>query len=116
MTQLALNLKVSNMTKTISFFANFEKKPNLFEKKLQYVSAQSAIKHAKTLKKIHSNIVRMQQKFIAYQNKKQKTMPQLKERNKMYLLTKNLKTKEVSKKIKSCENRFVFHQTAEKIS
>ena len=99
MTQLTLNFKISNTTKEISFFANFEKKPNLFEKKLQYVSAQSAMKHVKTLKKIHSNIVRMQQKFTAYQNKKRKTMPQLKKGDKMYLLTKNLKTKKISKKL-----------------
>ena len=99
MTQLALNFKISNTTKKISFFANFEKKSNLFEKKLQHVSAQSAMKRAKTLKKIHSNIVRMQQRSTAYQNKKRKTMPQLKERDKMYLLTKNLKTKKISKKL-----------------
>ena len=41
----------------------------------------------------------MQQRSTAYQNKKQKTMPQLKERDKIYLLTKNLKTKKVSKKL-----------------
>ena len=69
------------------------------KKKLQHVSAQSAIKRVKTLKEIHSNIVRMQQRSTAYQNKKQKTMSQLKERNKVYLLTKNLKTKKVSKKL-----------------
>ena len=99
MIQLAFNFKVLNTTKETSFFANFEKESNLFEKKLQHVSAQSAIKRVKTLKKIHSNIVRMQQKFTAYQNKKQKTMPQLKKRDKIYLLTKNLKTKRVSKKL-----------------
>ena len=99
MTQLALNSKVSNTTKTIPFFANFGKKPNLFEKKLQHVSTQSAIERAKTLKEIHSNIVRMQQRFTAYQNSKRKTMPQLKEEDKVYLLTKNLKTKKASKKL-----------------
>ena len=99
MTQLALNSKVSDTTKKTSFFANFEKKPNLFEKKLQHVSAQSAMKRAKTLKEIYSNIVWMQQKSTAYQNKKRKTMPQLKKGDKMYLLTKNLKTKKISKKL-----------------
>ena len=99
MTQLALNSKISNTTKETPFFANFGKKSNLFEKKLQHVSAQSAIKRAKTLKEIHSNIVRMQQRSTAYQNKKRKTMPQLKKRDKIYLLTKNLRTKRVSKKL-----------------
>ena len=99
MTQLAFNSKVSDTTKEISFFANFGKKPNLFEKKLQHVSAQSAMERAKTLREIHSNIVKMQQRSAAYQNKKRKTMPQLKEGDKIYLLTKNLKTKGVSKKL-----------------
>ena len=37
-TQLIFNFKISNTTKKTSFFANFKKKSNLFEKKLQYVS------------------------------------------------------------------------------
>ena len=99
MAQLALNSKVSNTTKTTPFFANFGKEPNLFGRELQHVSAQSAIERAKTFKEIHSNIVRMQQRSTAYQNKKRKTMPQLKEGDKVYLLTKNLKTKKASKKL-----------------
>ena len=39
----------------------------------------------------------MQQKFAIYQNKKRKTMFQLKKN--IYLLTKNLKTKKISKKL-----------------
>lgn len=39
MTQLALNSKISNTTKKTPFFANFEKKSNLFEKELEHVSA-----------------------------------------------------------------------------
>lgn len=41
----------------------------------------------------------MQQKFIICQNKKQKTMSQLKKKNKIYLLTKNLKAKKANKKL-----------------
>ena len=78
MTQLTFNFKISNTTKKISFFVNFEKKSNLFEKKLKHVSTQFAMKRVKTLKKIHSNIVKIQQKSSIYQNKKQKTMFQLK--------------------------------------
>lgn len=87
-----------NTTKISLFFANYNKKFNLFELKFCHVFAQSTMKHVKTFKNIHSNIVRMQQKFIVYQNKKQKLMPQLKNKNKIYLLTKNLKTKKISKK------------------
>ena len=38
MTQLKFNFKMPNTTKKILFFANFEKKSNLFKKKLQHVS------------------------------------------------------------------------------
>jgi hypothetical protein len=41
----------------------------------------------------------MQARSTKYQNKKRKMAPQLKERNKMYLLTKNLKIKKKSKKL-----------------
>ena len=41
----------------------------------------------------------MQEKSAIYQNKKRKTAPQLKEKNKVYLLTKNLKIRKPSKKL-----------------
>ncbi len=41
----------------------------------------------------------MQERSVTYQNKKRKTASQLKERNKVYLLTKNLRTKKSSKKL-----------------
>jgi len=41
----------------------------------------------------------MQIKLAKYQNKKRKMASQLKERNKVYLLTKNLKTRKKSKKL-----------------
>ena len=96
MTQLIFNFKISNTTKKTSFFANFEKKLNLFEQKLSHVSTQLTMKKITIFKIIHSNIVKIQQKFTIYQNKKRKTMFQLK---KMYLLTKNLKTKKINKKL-----------------
>ena len=78
MTQLAFNFKISNTTKKTLFFANFKKKLNLFKRKLSHVSAQSAIKKAEIFKTIYNNIVRMRQKLAVYQNKKRKTMFQLK--------------------------------------
>lgn len=57
------------------------------------------MKRVSTLKDIHSNIVRMQQKSAVYRNERRKTMPQLKKGDKVYLLTKNLKTKKASKKL-----------------
>ena len=65
-TQLTFNFKILNTTKKTSFFANFEKKFNLFKRKLSHVSAQSAMKKTKIFKKIHNNIVKMQQKFAIY--------------------------------------------------
>ena len=41
----------------------------------------------------------MQERLAKYQNKKQKTIFQLKKRDKVYFLTKNLKTRKSSKKL-----------------
>ena len=41
----------------------------------------------------------MQERSAKYQNKKRKTASQLKKRNKIYLLTKNLKTRKLNKKL-----------------
>ena len=48
---------------------------------------------------MHNNIMRMQQHFFKYVNKKQKIALLLKKRNKVYLLIKNLKTKKSNKKL-----------------
>ena len=56
------------------------------------------MKKMNTLKKIHQNITKMQQTSIRYQNKKRKIASQLKEKNKVYLNTKNLKYKKKNKK------------------
>ena len=53
----------------------------------------------KTLRMIHNNIIKMQRRFFKYINKKRKMAPLLKKKNKVYLLTKNLKTKKTSKKL-----------------
>jgi len=97
--QLALNTKISDITKITSFFANYGKEPNLFGRERNYLEAQSAIEKIATLKKIHKNILFMQSRSAKYQNKKQKTTSQLKRGDKIYLLTKNLKTRKKSKKL-----------------
>ena len=100
MTQLTLNVKVSNTTKTTLFFANFEKKPNLFEKSRNQVSIEAIITKENTIKMIQDNIFKMQRNSTTYQNKRRKTTPLLKEGDKVYLLTKNLKiNKRRSKKL-----------------
>ncbi len=99
MTQLTLNSKMSNTTKITSFFVNFEKKSNLFEHERSHLFAQSALNRVKTLKNIHANISRMQEKFTKYWIDKRKIASQLKKRDKVYLLIKNLKTRRSSKKL-----------------
>ncbi len=66
MTQLAFNAKVSNITKVILFFANYNKKSNLFKKKRTHLFAQLIIERIAILKKIHDNILKMQKKSIKY--------------------------------------------------
>ena len=91
MTQLTLNAKVSNITKVTLFFANYERESNLFERSRNQVSIEATITKENIIKRIQDNIFKMQTSSTTYQNKKRKTISQLKEENKMYFLTKNLK-------------------------
>ena len=100
MTQLTLNAKISNTIKITSFFVNFEKESNLFEKPRNQISTKATITKENTIKTIQKNILKMQRKSTTYQNKKRKMTSLLKEENKVYLFTKNLKiNKKRSKKL-----------------
>ena len=100
MTQLTLNAKISNITKITFFFANFEKESNLFDKSRNRVSIATTITKEDIIKTIQDNIFKMQKNSTTYQNKKRKTTPLLKEGNKTYFFTKNLKiNKRKSKKL-----------------
>ncbi len=66
MTQLTLNAKISNITKIILFFVNYNKKLNLFREERKHLLTQLVIKRVATLKKIHDNILKMQKKLIKY--------------------------------------------------
>ncbi len=66
MTQLALNAKISNIIKVISFFVNYNKEFNLFKKKRKHLLAQLVIERIATLEKIQDNISKMQEKSIKY--------------------------------------------------
>ena len=91
MTQLTLNVKVSNITKVTPFLTNFEKESNFFKRSRNQVSTKATITKENAIKMIQDNIFKMQTNSTMYQNKKRKTAPQLKEGDKVYLLTKNLK-------------------------
>ncbi len=99
MAQLALNAKVSNTTKVTSFFVNYDKEFNLFKEERKHLLAQLVIERIATLKRVRDNISKMHERLTKYQNKKRKTTPQLKEGDKVYLFTKNLKTRKSSKKL-----------------
>ena len=100
MAQLTLNAKASNTTKITSFFANFGKESNLFGKPRNEISTKATITKGDTIKRIQENIRKMQGSSTTYQNKKRKMAPLLKEGDKVYLLTKNLKiSKKRSKKL-----------------
>jgi hypothetical protein len=113
MTQL--NSKMSNTTKITSFFVNFEKKSNLFEHEKSHLFAQSVLNRVKTLKNIHVNINRMQEKFTRYWIDKRKITSQLKKKNKVYLLIKNFKTRRSSKKLNHVKIESFFIKKTKKL-
>ena len=108
MTQIAMNSKISNTTKISSYFANYGRESNLFEKELKHVSADSAMNRVKRLKNIRENIQKMHLKSEKYVNKKRKKDSQLKEKDKVYLLTKNLTTKRLNKKLNHTKIELFF--------
>ena len=99
MTQLTLNSKHFDTTKMSSFYANFDHELNLLNYEQSKISTDTTKRQIKTLRKIHNNIMRMQRHFFKYVNKKRKIASLLKKRNKVYLFTKNLKTRKTSKKL-----------------
>ena len=60
MTQLILNVKISKTTKITSYFANFERKFNLFGISKNQISTKSTITREIAIKNIHDNIFKMQ--------------------------------------------------------
>ncbi len=66
MTQLALNAKISNIIKITSFFVNYNKEFNLFEKERKHLLTQLVIERIAMLKKIYDNILIMQERSIKY--------------------------------------------------
>ena len=101
MAQLAYNNKLSEATGKTPYFANHGRHPNLFTRTLPSPKAEAAVQTAEEMKKIHKEmeerIQRAQTQSISYVNKKRKTAPQLKEGDKVYLHTRNLRTKRPSK-------------------
>jgi hypothetical protein len=101
MAQMAYNNKLSESTGQTPFYANHGRHPNLFTRTLPSIKAEAAIATAEELKKTHEflriSLEKAQRQSISHVNKKRKTMPQLKRGDKVYLLTKNLRSKRPSK-------------------
>ena len=108
MTQMTLNIKQFDTTKTTSFFVNYERLLNLFDYKESSMLANATKSKVETLKKVHENIIKMQFKFANYANKKRKNAPLFKEGNKIYLFAKNLKRKSKNKKLDSIKIEAFF--------
>jgi transposase InsO family protein len=101
MAQMAYNDKRSEATGQTPYFANHGRNPNLFQRTLPSPKAEAAIKSAEEMKRIHEEMgkktLHAQDQSISYVNHKRKTAPQLKKGDKVYLHTKNLRTKRPSK-------------------
>ena len=103
MAQLAYNDKISETTKLTPFFANYGKNANHFLGPREGPNAETALVKAQELKDVHEQITKTITKsneVVRQQvNKHRKNGPQLKKGDKVYLLTRNLKTKRPSKKL-----------------
>lgn len=104
MAQIAYNNKLSEATGCTPFFANHGRHPNLFTRSLDSnIQTESAISSVDKLKEVHQksleNIAKAQSRAVSYVNKKRKMAPLLKEGDKVYLLTKNLRTRRPTKKL-----------------
>ena len=103
MAQLAYNDKLSQTTGLTPFFANYGKNPNSFLQPRKGPNAEKALVKAKELKKVHNQLtetIKETNKKVRQQaDKSRKDGPQLKKGDKVYLLTRNLKTKKPSKKL-----------------
>jgi hypothetical protein len=101
MAQLLYNNKLSEATGTTPYFANYRTYPHLFERTLPGPKAEAVIKNTNKIKALHQQLrdktQKAQDNSISYVNKKRKTAPQLKKGDKVYLHTKNLRTKRPSK-------------------
>ena len=107
MAQLSANDSVHETTKYSPFFANFGKHPNVtLPSKINnngFPVSNQAQNEAQRIQLVHDNawrnIEHKNQNLIKSLHKDNKNGPQLKKGDKVYLLTKNLKTKRPSKKL-----------------
>ena len=102
--QLTLNNAMSQTTGLTPFFANFGRHPNMFDRQVKgHPNAEKGIidaeAHRKVLQLSKERIADANERMTTRENEKRKMAPQLKEGDKVYLLTKNLKTMRNSRKL-----------------
>lgn len=101
--ELANNNLLSRATGTTPFFANYGRHPNMMDTPKDNPRSQQAIEYAQDLLTIHkgiqNNLEQAQNKMEEHENKFRLNGPQLKEGDKVWLHTKNLRTKRPSKKL-----------------
>ena len=103
MTQFAINNEYQQTIDMSSVMINFKKEMNTFIMSVELLNNDKArvmTEEIKSVQKfIQEKIHTFHENSAKYINKKRKMASQLKKRNKVYLLTKNLKTKQSSKKL-----------------
>lgn len=103
MAQIALNNNASETMGLTLFYGNFGKHLNLFIDKGTRPMTCLAITKSEELKMSHDRmkgaIIREQKRLTSLRYKDLKTAPQFKKGDRVYLLTKNLKTQRNTKKL-----------------
>lgn len=103
MAELALNKLSSSATGSTPSYANYGRNPNIRDAPLTSPMSDRAIVFVDDLKKLHkqieNNLEVSQIRMEKQENKHRSKGPQLKEGDKVWLHTKNLKTKRPNKKL-----------------
>jgi hypothetical protein len=100
--QLAINNQMSSTTHQTLFWANHGRHPDLWQTELPSVEAASGIDIARKLQEAYKNITTSIAKMQSKVKSKESTFkknPQLKEGDRVYVLTKNFGTRRPSKKL-----------------
>jgi transposase InsO family protein len=103
MAELSCNNLISEATGTTPFYANYGRQPNMMDSPRPSPKSEKALQTVQDLKQLHAAITEQvewaQLRMEKQANKTRTKGPQLKEGDKVYLHTKNLKTKRPSKKL-----------------
>ena len=101
--EISMNNLISAATGTTPFYANYGRHPRMLSDPKPHPKAESAIKLVQDLKQVHQQVQSQleiaQTKMENQENRHRTKGPQLKEEDKVWLHTKNLRTKRPSKKL-----------------